>query len=121
MRLLLAALIVASSLLAGCANMLAQRQAFLSQFIGRPEADLVRELGVPTRSFDTSGRRFLAYVDRRVELLPPPPMWGPWGPWGRFGYYGGFPAEVVELVCETTFEIADGTVRSFSLRGNACG
>ncbi|MEA2727266.1 MAG: hypothetical protein QOF70_1741, partial [Acetobacteraceae bacterium] len=34
---------------------------------------------------------------------------------------GGIPPTVMTLVCETTFTIADGIVRSFSLRGNACG
>jgi len=44
-----------------------------------------------------------------------------------FGYYGGgfgysaFPAEIVQRRCETTLEIVSDRVRSWSLRGNACG
>ena len=52
--------------------------------------------------------------------FPASPAYG-WGPpfWGWYG--GGFPPEVVKRVCETTFAVTDGIVRSYSLRGNACG
>ena len=39
-------------------------------------------------------------------------------PWG---YVGGFPPDVIQLVCETTFEIVAGRVHGYQLRGNACG
>ncbi len=107
-------------LLVGCVNQLAQRQAYLAQFVGKPEAVLVQQLGVPTRSFETGGVRFLAYTESRVDVVPGIPAYG-FGPpyWGWYG--GAFPPQVVNLVCETTFAVSDGIVRSSTLRGNACG
>ena len=107
-------------LLGGCVNHLAQREAFLNQFIGKPEALLVQQFGVPNRSFETGGVRYLAYTESRVDIVPafPPAAFGP--PfWGWYG--GGFPPEAVNLVCETTFAVSGGTIRSYTLRGNACG
>lgn len=115
-----AAFALALLLLAGCVNQLAQRQAFLAQFVGQPESLLVQRLGVPTRSYTTNGVKFLAYTESRVDIVPGLPAYG-FGPpfWGWYG--GGFPPEVVNLVCETTFAVSDNVVRSYTLRGNACG
>ena len=98
---------------------LQRRQAATAAWVGQSEADLVRGLGVPTRTFEADGRRFLAYTEGSTQIVPP---FEPWYPWGYRGYYGGgFPAEVVQRVCETTFEVAGNRVTGFSLRGNACG
>ncbi|CAH2604182.1 conserved protein of unknown function [Rhodovastum atsumiense] len=110
------------ALLGGCVDRLAERQAFLASLIGKTEPELVQVIGVPTRAIDTGGQRFLAYTETRLDVIPGP---GPI-PWGRPGWYGpwgygGFPTEIVARVCETTFEIVDGRVRSYQLRGNACG
>ena len=114
------AILVLTILLAGCANRLAQRQAFLAQFVGKPEAFLVQQLGVPTRSFATDGVKYLAYTESRIDIIPGTPGFGFAAPfWGWFG--GGFPPQAVNMVCDTTFAVSDGTVRSFTLRGNACG
>jgi hypothetical protein len=117
------ALILALPLLGGCVDQLAARQAELAPLVGRSEADLVRQLGVPSRSFEAEGHRFLAYSERRVDIVPGfAPFYGPPGFYG--GVYAGsfaFGPEVVERGCETTFEIVEGKVASFSLRGNACG
>ena len=104
-------------LLAGCAShALEQRQAYLQTLVGRSEADVVRALGVPTRTFEAGGVRFLAYDQSRLQVIPGYAPWG-WG-WG-WGY--ATPPEVYQLTCETTFEILQGKVASFTLRGNACG
>ena len=102
------------------------RGAYLNTLVGQPETELVRQLGVPSRTYDTGGRRFVAYSERRADIYGGGPFIG--GGFGRFGYYGGgyglygaFPATVVERGCETTFELAEGRVVSWSLRGNACG
>ena len=42
---------------------------------------------------------------------------GYWG--GGFGY-SALPAEIVARQCETTFEIANDRVLTWSLHGNAC-
>jgi hypothetical protein len=101
---------------AGCGNGLAARQAELAQWVGKPETDLVGIMGVPTRTYETGGMKFLTYEDRRVEIVPGTPYFGP----GPFWYGGGFPPTAMTLACETTFTVASGVVRAFSLRGNAC-
>lgn len=112
-------LLVLVLLLAGCANGLAQREAFLSQFVGKPDSYLVQRVGVPTRSFTADGVQYLAYTESRLDIIPgfPGPGWGP-GFWGWYG--GGFPPQVVNRICETTFAVKKGIVLSYSLRGNAC-
>ena len=113
-------LLVLAGLLGGCVNQFAARQAFVSQFVGQPEPVLIQQMGVPTRTYETGGAKYLAYDERRTDILPGSPGWGYGGPfWGSYG--GGFPAQVINLSCETTFMVSDGVVRSFNLRGNACG
>lgn len=96
---------------AGCTNGLAQRQAELALWVGRPETDLVGVMGAPSRSYETGGMKFLTYEDRRLELVPGSPYY----------WSGGFPPTALNLVCDTTFTVGGGVVRAFSLRGNACG
>lgn len=111
--------VLALLLLAGCTNRLAEREALAGQFIGRTEAELVRDAGVPTRTVEAGGRRFVVYEERRVDILPGPLMMP--GPFGYNTYYGGgYPPQAVESVCATNFEITAGKVSGFSLRGNAC-
>ena len=114
-----AALLSVLLLLAACdPYALQRREAALSAYVGMSESDLVRSFGVPTRTFETGGRRFLAYDEGSVNIIPGGPY--AWRPWG-WGYYGGaFPPQVVQTFCETTFEVANGKVVGFSLRGNAC-
>jgi hypothetical protein len=119
MRVLRPALLLSVALLCGCVmSNLPARQAYLGQFVGEEETDVVREMGVPNRVIETGGHRFLAYVEQRSDVLPSTGI-GFYGP--QWGYGGPFPAQVIQRVCETTFEIEDGKVLGFTLRGNACG
>jgi hypothetical protein len=114
-------LLALALLLTGCVDELAKREAVLNQFVGHPEPELVQQLGVPTRTYETAGVKYLAYDESRVDLIPPLPPFGA-GPWWVYGSYGGgFPPQVVTLTCETTFAVAGGVVKSYTLRGNACG
>jgi hypothetical protein len=111
-------LLLLAGLLVGCANQLAAREAYLKQFIGQPDSAVVQAMGVPTRSYETGGVKYLAYSEHRVDIVPSLPTYGP----GFYGWYGGgFPPQVVEWTCETTFQVVDGKIGSFTLRGNACG
>jgi len=111
-------LIAVAGLVTACTNQLAARQAYLSQFVGQPEGALVQQMGVPARSYETGGVKYLAYDEQRIDIVPSFPSYSPF----FTGWYGGgFPPQVIDLRCETTFEVAEGTVRSFTLRGNACG
>ncbi len=99
----------------GCANTMQARIDYLNRFVGRPESELVMSMGVPTRSFETGGTRFLAYDEQRTDVIAPTPFYGA-GFWG----YGGFPPQIVTWACETTVAVQEGVVRSFSVRGNGC-
>lgn len=116
--------LLALLLLAGCASQaLAERRAYLTSFVGGSEAALVRQMGVPTRTFEAGGEKFLAYDTRSVDVVPgfyPSPWFGPgFGPW--WGYpYAWSPPAVIARTCETTFEIKAGKVASFSMRGDGC-
>jgi hypothetical protein len=111
--------LLTAGLLAGCAVRLALRQAEYARYVGQSEGALVAELGVPSRTYEVAGVKYLAYADTRQEILDMSPAY-PFGPpfWGWYG--GGFPAQAVTLTCEATFAVAQGVVRSFVLRGNGC-
>ncbi len=98
------------------------RRVVLASLVGQPETEVVRQLGVPNRSYETGGRKFIAYDERRTDLIPPSPFIGGFGYFGYgYGTFGGFPAQLIERGCETTFEVSSGRVVSWALRGNACG
>jgi hypothetical protein len=109
------------TLLAGCAYPNPQHVSALNAMVGKPEADLVRAYGVPMRSVETGGSKFLAYSQHRIESYPEGPFWGGYGWRGGWGWGGGWGyPDVVQFDCETTFELKDGLVKGWSLRGNAC-
>ena len=114
--------LLAACLLTACTNGLAEHQAELNRLIGHPESEVVQLFGVPSRTFDSGGVKYLAYTDKREDFLPgAPPFPYPYGP-PFYGWYGpGIAPRIVTLICETTFAISDGIVRSVVLRGNACG
>lgn len=107
--------------LTGCVNPAerrAEREAILGAYVGQSESDLVRELGVPARVFEAGGHRFLAYIERRTEVLP---GYAPFAPYrSGFGYGAGFPPEIIQRACETTFEVVSGKVSAYAVRGSAC-
>ena len=114
--------ILALCLLAGACASGPDRRLALASLVGQPETEVIRQLGVPTRSYETGGRKFIAYAEQRAELIPPVPFIGGFGYFGYgYGSFGSFPAQVVERGCETTFEVSGGRVVSWSLRGSACG
>ncbi len=98
------------------------RRTFLNTLIGAPETEVVRQMGVPSRTYETGGHKYLAYSEQRADYIAGGPfLFGAgfyYGP--RFGY-AAFPPQVIERVCETTFDIAEGRVLTWALRGNACG
>ncbi len=116
------ALLVLPVVLAACTPA-SQRQDLatrLSVFVGRGEADLVREMGVPSRSYETGGSRFLAYASTTTTVYPG--YYGGYGGWGWRGpYYGGWGApEVIRNTCEATFELRNQRILGVAVRGNGC-
>jgi hypothetical protein len=121
MRMLFPAALIAS-LLAGCAST-PDRRAQLDPLVGQSETDAVRALGVPDRSFEANGHKFLAFVDRRVDSYGGIGVFAGYGrvPGSSFGRMGfDAPSEIMQRVCETTLELVDGRVSGYVLRGNAC-
>lgn len=93
----------------------------LSTFVGRPEADLVAELGVPVRTYEAEdGRKFLQFESRRLVALPgdPYPFYGPYGH-RRFGAFAAPPA-YARVGCDITFGLRGGRVEGFRFRGEGC-
>jgi hypothetical protein len=84
---------------------------FLQAQLGKTEIDLVRALGVPNRSFETSGHKFIAYESSTQWV----DYWG--GGWRRWDWG---PQEVVTNTCETTFDLVDGKVSAYQQHGNGC-
>ncbi|MGG5811785.1 hypothetical protein [Falsiroseomonas sp. CW058] len=108
-------------LLAACAQgpTLGER---LSTLVGRSEGDLVAALGVPVRTHEADGRRFLQFEQRRAVAVSQPgfdrPFFTPYGP--RWGYVPAPPAYAV-VGCDITFALREGRVESFTFRGEGCG
>ncbi len=112
--------ILCAALLAACAPAF-DRPAFLASFVGQPDTEVVRRLGVPSRTYEAAGHRFLAYAEHRSEILSTGTGFGGFGEFGYFGPSLGFSSsEVIDRICETTFEVVNGRVTNWSLRGNAC-
>lgn len=124
--------------LAACTNYVAERAAFLNSLVGQSEAGLVQQLGVPGRVFETGGHRFIAYTTQRTTVYGGGGFGGGFGGggfggggyggggfgygrgFGGFGSFDAFPTEVIPRVCETTFDLEGGIVRSWALHGNGC-
>ncbi len=112
------------ALLAGCAYPTPERVNSLNALVGKTDTDLVRALGVPTKTYATGGHQFLSFSHSRIESYP---GFGPgygfgygygWGPrWGWGGYYG---TDIVQTDCDITFELTNGIAQSWTLRGSGC-
>lgn len=90
----------------------------LAATIGQGEGELVSAFGVPTRTYEADGRKFLQYEERRTQAVASDPYFSRFP--GRFGpVFSPYPAFVVRS-CDITFTLAGGKVASFSFRGEGC-
>lgn len=100
-------------------------------WIGRSEAELIAQLGVPHRVAETEDRRFLAYdgPGGTVPFVAPSLGFGfgrvdgPWGHAGGFGTGLGltFGSGGTTGPCTTTFEVQDARVIGATRQGPGCG
>ncbi|WBV43561.1 hypothetical protein [Pseudoroseomonas cervicalis] len=119
MRPMLPALLL-PALLAGCAAPGPTLEQRLATFINRPEGELVAQLGVPVRTYETEGRRFLQF-EQQSTILVPGDSWGyGYNPWGYRRPWTAPPSYAVTR-CEMTFAVRQGLVESFTARGEGCG
>lgn len=91
------AAVLLSLALVACADHGAERRAFLTSLVGQSEAGVVQRLGLPDRTYEADGVKFLAYDEGRI------------------------PASGRKLPeCEMTLTLAGGRVQSWTLRGPFC-
>ncbi len=141
-RRLLPLVVLAAPLLglAACQTPTPAQRRLLDSLIGRPPVEVVRNFGVPTRTYSTDGHSFLAYIEDESSYFPGSGFgyggfgYGGYGGFGGFGGYGGFggfggydgfgfggfPPSYYSASCQTLFEVVDDKVASWSLRGNGC-
>lgn len=105
--------------LAGCSDGLIAEQARDSGFVGQPVGVLEQSMGPAGRAHDQAGVSYLTYEIRRVETVPNDPFCNGPGMW--CGAIGFPPPKPPTLVCDTTFVVRGGVVRSYDMRGDACG
>jgi hypothetical protein len=102
--------------LGGCAvPTTAAFDARMAGFVGRPEAEVVAALGVPVRTYEAGGLRFLQYESRRLVSYPGAYPYAGW----RYGGFGAFPV-VESRECDLTFTLRNDLVQGFTRRGGDC-
>ena len=92
------ALLLISTLLAGCATS-ANYEKVVDSWVGSSEDELIRKWGVPTSSYSTSDNKYITY--RRTRIVD----------------YGSGP---FQKSCETTFTLQNERIVSWSFKGNDC-
>lgn len=115
-------------LLAGCATPTTEgfRQT-LNAFIGAPEADFIHVAGIPTRTYEVDGFRYLEYEDRQTHTTP--------GTAPNYrthctGYgssrtcntraYGGSSPITRTHHCDVTFRVHNGIIVDYNFVGKDC-
>ena len=104
-------------LLAGCTTG-PGIEARLAPLIGGSEAGLIEVLGVPTRTHEAGGLRFLQYEERRQVLHQLDTYYG--RPFGRFAPYPSAGPILLTRRCDITFTLREARVEGFTLRGDDC-
>lgn len=103
--------------LAACAAPGPTLEQRLATFINRSEGELVAQLGVPVRTYQTEGRRFLEFEHRQTVVVPGDPWF-----YGPYGYRRSWaaPSAYAVVQCNMTFAIRNDRVESFTARGEGC-
>ncbi|QDH17935.1 hypothetical protein [Swingsia samuiensis] len=128
--------------LSACDIPTVQQKQVLNSMVGKSEVDIVREFGVPSKSYQAQGHSFLAYIDNETQYSPGSigmgygwdsygwgggpgwgwgggPGWG-WGGGPGMGWSGGIPPTYYNTSCQTTFELVNDRVIGWTMRGNGC-
>lgn len=122
LRTPLALLALSSGLLLGCATT-GRYERSLDGLIGLREAELIQQLGRPSRSYDAGGFHYLVYEQRDMAYVA-----------GRANGYqavgngldtrhvaiGGTPETAIPVQCTTTFELQEAKVVAWAHKGNYC-
>jgi hypothetical protein len=123
--------LAALALLSACASR--TPEAFdqrMTPYIGRPEAELVAGLGVPSRSYEADGRRLLQWDF--IQQSSGPSIYPSIGlGFGSFGWGGsgvgvgtglgvGLGGASAPQGCSVVFEVREGMVQGFNRNGPGC-
>lgn len=94
--------------LAACATTGAYEDS-LNSWKGSSDANLIKTWGPPTETFDSNGHTFLVYQFSRTKPLS---VMG--DPTGGHGDY------MKSLFCTTIFDVSQGQVQDWAIKGNDC-
>jgi hypothetical protein len=111
--------LVSALAVGGCTTLALAPPQDLNALIGANELTVVQRFGVPTQAYSVGDHKFLSYQRSKLDIEPgvgPWPIWGGTWNWG----WGVTEPYLTQFDCDTTFELADGKVLAFTLRGNAC-
>lgn len=109
-------------LISGCATTEGYRK-IIASWVGSTEIDLIRNWGAPQHSYQSEDSNFIVYNSFRSVYIPGTTPTYTTTVIGNTAYTnttGGSPAQNLQYSCETTFEIKDKKVVSWSFRGNDC-
>ena len=118
-------LLLGAVLLSGCVNYEKEREAYLTSMVGLSEAELIQRMGVPQRTYEANGHKFLAYEHQSESYISDGGMgMGGFGMMGMGPYDFGEPSfdsgEVDVSTCQTVFDVVKGVVQNFSRHGDGC-
>ncbi|ASL39225.1 MULTISPECIES: hypothetical protein [Acetobacter] len=129
-------LLLGALALTGCQVPSKKERRQLDSMIGKQTTDVVRTFGVPTRQFVAGNHTFLAYINQQTDYTMPMSGWGWDGGWGGWGGYGpgwgmggwdggwggmgGGMGTAYTYTCQTTFELVNGIVTAWTMRGDGC-
>ncbi|MBS1014901.1 hypothetical protein [Acetobacter persici] len=107
-------LLVSMLSLAACQVPTAKERRQLDSMIGKQAVDVVRTYGVPTRQFVSGNHTFMSYINQQTDYSMPMSGWG-YGGWG-----GGWGGTAYTYTCQTNFELVNGVVSAWTMRGDGC-
>jgi hypothetical protein len=76
---------------------------------GSSEVSLIKSWGQPTDTFNSNGHKFLVYQDSKTTAFEP-----------MKNYSSGSHDYLKALSCTTVFELLDGHVVEWAIKGNNC-
>jgi hypothetical protein len=119
----LSALLIATSLLSGCAYLQDSTTTKLNKFVGQPETLLIKVVGTPTRHAEKEGHRYLVYVEHQTDTFGGYDMNNGYANYGTLGFRKqGFEANpaLYEKECVTIFQVDAGRITNYTRTGGAC-
>jgi hypothetical protein len=119
----LSALVVAASLLSGCAYLQDSTITKLNRFVGQPETLLIKVAGTPNRHSEKDGHRYLTYIEHPTDTFGGYDMNNGYANYGTLGFrkqgFEAYPA-LYEKECVTTFQVDAGIITTYTRTGGAC-